>query len=347
MKVQIYSYLDLPNGSICNVAYRWYLELSRHFVVRFLPLGISRTDAFPEVDVGELNSPDVSIIIGYPSIITKMARDSKFFISKRKIGVFVSDTFLAGREIESLKVERFNYNITCVPSEYCRAIFAQHRPRTMVVHHGIAPAYYPRDVGKENLRTYLAIYHQSPSGGTYIRKNIKGVIEAFRMLQEKYQEVQLIVKSSLYENNEITKDIKDTKNVVVSYLPLGNDELACLYSRCHAHVTATLAEGFGITPLEAMACGINVISPIHSGLAEYLNSSNCIEIPHYRGGASYDFAMNSGRLMKVHTEDIFKAMEIDFLGNHSLCPRELSKWARENFSWPNALKNIVGWISER
>lgn len=345
MKVQIYSYLDLPNGSICNVAYRWYIELSNHFVTRFLPLGLHRTDVFKEVEIGEIEKPDFAVVIGYPSLVTRIPNNNHLR-AKKRIGVFVSDTFLASKEVECIRLTRDKWNLVCLPSEYCAAIYCENivRSRAMVVHHGIASNFYPREVGKENLRTYLAIYHQSPSGGTYIRKNIKAVIEAFAALQEKYKNVQLIIKSSIYEGSTIDKDIQGVGNVIVSRLPLSNDELACLYSRCHAHVHASLAEGFGITPLEAMACGINVIAPIHSGMKEYLTSQNCIEIPHSRSDVIYNYAMNYGRLFQVKSEDIYKAMEKEYLGNHNLCPNNLSKWARENFSWSRALYPAIEWI---
>jgi glycosyltransferase involved in cell wall biosynthesis len=347
MKVQIYSYLDLPNGSICNVAYRWYIELSNHFIVRFMPLGAHRIDAFPEVDIGELDNPDVIIVIGYPSLWTKID-EGKVAKARKRIGVFVSDTNLTGPEAFHLKSKKIRWDMICVPSEYCRSLFVPHfgnSNKLMVVHHGIAPAFYPRSVGKESLRTYLTVYHQSPAGGTYIRKNIQGVAEAFRALQEKYKSVQLIIKSSIYENCTIPKDVDGIPNISVSHLPLTNDEMACLYSRCHAYVTGTLSEGFGLTPLEAMACGINVISPVHSGLKEYLSPTNCIEIPHARNGIMFGYAMNYGRLFKVKTEDIFAAMERDYLGRHDLCPMSLSNWARENFSWNKVIYAIRCWMS--
>lgn len=38
-------------------------------------------------------------------------------------------------------------------------------------------------------------------------------------------------------------------------------------------------EGYGLMPLEAMACGVPVISMIHTGMAEYMTPVNVLEVP--------------------------------------------------------------------
>jgi glycosyltransferase involved in cell wall biosynthesis len=49
------------------------------------------------------------------------------------------------------------------------------------------------------------------------------------------------------------------------------EELRDLYCTHHVFLCTSTAEGWGLTGLEAMACGLLVISPRHTGLAEYVH----------------------------------------------------------------------------
>ena len=54
---------------------------------------------------------------------------------------------------------------------------------------------------------------------------------------------------------------------------LGDDELRALYSSCRIFVYPSLYEGFGLPPLEAMACGAPVIAGRVAALQEVLGSA--------------------------------------------------------------------------
>jgi len=51
---------------------------------------------------------------------------------------------------------------------------------------------------------------------------------------------------------------------------LNDNELRVLYSSCHAFIYPSLYEGFGLPPLEAMACGAPVIASRIAALQETL-----------------------------------------------------------------------------
>ena len=50
-------------------------------------------------------------------------------------------------------------------------------------------------------------------------------------------------------------------------------------------------EGYGLMPLESMACGTPVIAPIHTGMADYLTPANTLEVPTVgmEESPTYDF----------------------------------------------------------
>jgi glycosyltransferase involved in cell wall biosynthesis len=58
-----------------------------------------------------------------------------------------------------------------------------------------------------------------------------------------------------------------------------NRELACLYSGCALYAQPSLTEGFGLPPLEAMACGAPVVSSTGGALPEVLGDAALLVPP--------------------------------------------------------------------
>ena len=102
------------------------------------------------------------------------------------------------------------------------------------------------------------------------RKNLKNVLMGYNSLPDAFKKECKFVLAGFsgWKNAEI-KDIirREGKNIV--YLGyLSNLELAYLYNLASAFIYASLYEGFGIPPLEAMACGTPVIVSRNSSLPE-------------------------------------------------------------------------------
>jgi glycosyltransferase involved in cell wall biosynthesis len=58
--------------------------------------------------------------------------------------------------------------------------------------------------------------------------------------------------------------------------PKGDKQLVEFYRRCNVFVFTSFFEGFGLPPLEAMACGIPVITTNCGGVRDFANDSNAI-----------------------------------------------------------------------
>ncbi|MBE9191192.1 glycosyltransferase [Gloeocapsopsis crepidinum LEGE 06123] len=95
-------------------------------------------------------------------------------------------------------------------------------------------------------------------------------------------------KSSKYLLQELIPALKQQCNVVVvdSYI----EDLAKLFNRAKVYLYDSaeywgmqgVSEGFGLQPLEAMACGCQVFSSINGGLSDYLDPGfNCYKIAGY------------------------------------------------------------------
>jgi glycosyltransferase involved in cell wall biosynthesis len=61
--------------------------------------------------------------------------------------------------------------------------------------------------------------------------------------------------------------------------PRNENELVAFYHSCDAFICSSYVEGFGLTPLEAMACGVPVITTDCGGIRQYASPSNCIMVP--------------------------------------------------------------------
>ncbi|MBE9209602.1 glycosyltransferase [Nostoc sp. LEGE 06077] len=107
-------------------------------------------------------------------------------------------------------------------------------------------------------------------------------------------------KSSEYLLTELIPTLKQKCNVQVvdSYvedLPgLFNRAKVYLYDSAEYWAQQAVSEGFGLQPMEALACGCQVFSSINGGLADYLDPGfNCYKI------AGYSQEYDVGRILKV------------------------------------------------
>jgi glycosyltransferase involved in cell wall biosynthesis len=117
------------------------------------------------------------------------------------------------------------------------------------------------------------------------RKNVDHVIRCFLRLieQEKNSNLNLVLvgnKGWKYDKifSEISNDSR-LKNRVITTGYVNDEDLSTLYSNAVAFVYLSFYEGFGLPPLEAMQCGIPVITSNTSSLPEVVGDAGILLNP--------------------------------------------------------------------
>ncbi|MGH2506590.1 MAG: glycosyltransferase family 4 protein [Ktedonobacteraceae bacterium] len=116
------------------------------------------------------------------------------------------------------------------------------------------------------------------------RKNHLGLIRAFHEMQQNKPNPLILViagdKGWMYEETQnLVKELKLEEKV--RFLGrIGEHELIVLYSLAEMFAYPSFIEGFGIPPLEAMACGVPVITSNTSSLPEVAGDAALLVDPH-------------------------------------------------------------------
>lgn len=114
------------------------------------------------------------------------------------------------------------------------------------------------------------------------RKNLMNLLKAYSVLPENIrQEFRLMLAGFEGWNNREVMDLIEKLNGRVFYLGYVDDErLASLYKNASCFVYPSFYEGFGLPPLEAMACGCPVIVSNAAGLPETCGDAAYYIDPH-------------------------------------------------------------------
>lgn len=134
------------------------------------------------------------------------------------------------------------------------------RGRVPVIYPGLGGGFSPGPAATERYVFHL--------GSTDPRDNTETVVEAFRRARSRLREpVRLVIGGELggrtFEDAEATGRLSD-------------EDLASRYRGAAAYVDATLYEGFGYQPLEAMASGTPVVASSASSIPEVVGDAGLL-----------------------------------------------------------------------
>jgi glycosyltransferase involved in cell wall biosynthesis len=111
------------------------------------------------------------------------------------------------------------------------------------------------------------------------RKNINGILDAYSQLNKELQRSFTLVLAGDggWLNQGIKRRLDELSALhieVIGYVP--DDDVPGLYSGASVFVYPSFYEGFGMPPLEAMACGVPVITANNSSIPEVVGDASIL-----------------------------------------------------------------------
>ena len=121
-------------------------------------------------------------------------------------------------------------------------------------------------------------------GGFSPRKNIVGLLNSFSLLLPRLKkDMKLVIAGSKGKSYDIYKkraqDLKIDENVIFPGF-ISMEHIPFMYNACELFVYPSFYEGFGLPPIEAMACGVPVIASNATSIPEIVKDSTLLVDPY-------------------------------------------------------------------
>jgi len=172
-----------------------------------------------------------------------------------------------------------------------------------VIHNGLTKEFtfihdvtkFDKTLKKYKIKKPFLLY----TGNWRDHKNLVRLVKAFKILKEKYYfDFNLVLtgkENSFYpEVKQTIKDLELENEIILPGL-VSEEELVYLYNAAFIYVFPSLYEGFGLPPLEAMACGTPVVASFSSSMPEILKDNVVYFDP-------YDEKDLAEKIQKLHTD---------------------------------------------
>ena len=301
--------------------------------------------------VGQIQPYDVSVFF-FPTLSEQFVKGTIV-----KWGIFETDS-LPDEYISYLK----RSHLIWVPSQWAKTVLTSHGldgDHIHIVHEGVNP-----DIYHPYCRPKLSdcgVFRFFMCGKKETRKGFDELLEGFKIAFRDDDTTELHLKADYFwggktqtdeKRNELSRQIDGLglTNVVPVSGALSTSDMALLYNNYDAMIFPSRAEGWGLPLIEAIACGLPVISTVYSGHAEYLDAIDgqfvrldhqiqpisCPEfLKHWKAG---------GQWAVTSPEEI--ATKLAFLKTHYNSFQQLAMMAsqtiRDHFSWRHAAEQAVG-----
>lgn len=201
----------------------------------------------------------------------------------------------------------FEADRVIVPSKWCASIFKQAGVEAIVI-----PLGYDDSIYKYHQRRTKKIFTFTHYNAFNVRK---GFLELFKAFTEEFsieEPVRLLLKttdSTIPSAMPINPN--QYPNIEVITGKKTDVEMVDILNSSDCFVFPSRGEGFGLTPLEAMATGLPVIVPNAHGISEYFNKKYMYEVAvEEKVPATYSAYKNQnvGKMIKCSVGDLRKKM---------------------------------------
>lgn len=266
----------------------------------------------------EFKAQKVGLLYSYPTGITQMRTDVRLIMT-----MFESDKIPADWPEYLNAAEE-----VIVPSKWCADVFAKSGINATVVPLGYNDKVFKfidRPVPVDNSEPFTFIHY----GSFNIRKGFSEVFQAFNDEFKNNEPVRLILKTT--DSRPMIPILKDQyPNIEVVTGNITESDLSALLGRSNCMVYPSRGEGFGITPLEAMATGLPAIVPNAHGISEYFNAQYMLEVKATERcpGLYHSFkGQDVGEMVVCDIDDLRAQMRFAF--NHQQQMKALGQSASE------------------
>lgn len=149
-------------------------------------------------------------------------------------------------------------------------------------------------------------------------KNIATLIDAFCKLKKLHPDFKLVIagktrhgENAIHQQIEMLNLQKDV--IFTGYIP--QEDIPALYNAADLFVSPSIYEGFGLPPLEAMACGTPVITSNTSSLPEVVGEAGIMVAPYDIDGltqAMHNILTNETLKQELSTKGLERARKFSW-----------------------------------
>jgi glycosyltransferase involved in cell wall biosynthesis len=226
--------------------------------------------------------------------------------------------------------------VSCHAKAEFSNLYPSAHQRFQVIHHGVNLSHYYPDRSSFNPLTRYGVsdHYILSISNRFTWKNYYRLIQAYHRLceQEKLDNQLVLIGIAKNQNEErriasyIQENNLEDKVVIVNYIKQA--DLPGVYRSASAYIFPSLLETFGLTVLEAMACGVPIAC------------ARCGPLPEVCGDAAHYFD-------PLDIEDMKKALKIILMNKSRR--KELIEMGLKHaaqYSWVNAARNYHRLILE-
>ena len=156
-----------------------------------------------------------------------------------------------------------------VVAKWLKQIVDQYSPtESVLIPNAIDTAIYTETVPIQNRdnHTIALLYHESP------HKGLKNAFKVLDKLKQKYPDLKVIMFGKFPK--------PELPNWITYYKGASQKKTVEIYNSVKVFLCSTIEEGFGLTGIEAMACGACLVSTNYRGVREYaINNYNSLLSP--------------------------------------------------------------------
>lgn len=174
-------------------------------------------------------------------------------------------------KIAAKKVKKI---ITCSNStkkDLCKILNIE-EDKIEIIYDAVSNEFSPKDKqdvlkvkNKYNINKKYILY----VGNSKPHKNLNRLIQAYELLPKEIKEEYMLILIGVESSSLIKYQVENVKLIKT----VNNEELISFYSGADLFVFPSLYEGFGLPPLEAMACGCPVVVSNISSISEILEDA--------------------------------------------------------------------------